>query len=181
MGEALPIVKLDEIRSRIHLVRNRRIMLDFELAELYEVTTAALNQAVKRNINRFPPDFMFHLNKEEVDALMSQSVISKPSGRGGTRKPPSAFTEQGVAMLSSVLRSDRAIQVNIAIMRVFVRLKQIQLDSAKLTLKFQELEKAVEENSENIKLLFNAIGELIKPAEPSQKYPLGFQPSKKKN
>ena len=84
MGEALPIVKLDEIRSRIHLVRNRRIMLDFELAELYEVTTAALNQAVKRNINRFPPDFMFHLNKEEVDALMSQSVISKPSGRGGT-------------------------------------------------------------------------------------------------
>jgi len=181
MGEAFSITKLDDIRSRIYFLRDRRVMLDFELAELYGVTTGALNQAVKRNIERFPDDFMFQLEKDEVAALISQSVISKTSGRGGTRKPPSAFTEQGVAMLSSVLRSDSAVQVNIAIMRVFVRLKQVQLDSAKLALKFQSLEKEVEKNGSDIKLLFKAISELINPSAPKKKHPLGFQPPKKKS
>ncbi len=109
------------LRSKIYTIRNVQVMLDFDLAELYEVETRVLNQAVKRNIERFPVDFMFQLNKEEWNGLMSQIVISK---RGGTRKLPYAFTEQGLAMLSGVLKSKVAIQVNIAIMRTFVAIRQ---------------------------------------------------------
>src|SRR5438270_10040509 len=99
-------------------------MLDSDLAALYRVTTSQLNRAVQRNRNRFPEDFIFQLNREEIDALRFHIGMSKSKGRGGRRYPPYAFTEQGVAMLSSVLRSDRAVQVNIAIMRTFVRLKR---------------------------------------------------------
>ena len=111
---------VEHISSRIFIVRGQRIMLDTDLAGLYGVSTSALIQAVKRNLGRFPPDFMFQLTEQELRDLRSQSVISKPRlGRGGRRSPPYAFSEQGVAMLSSVLRSERAIAVNIAIMRAF--------------------------------------------------------------
>ena len=99
-----------EIVEKIFIIRGQKVMLDRDLAEMYGVETSVLNQAVKRNISRFPQDFMFQLNSEEYALLISQFVISKREGRGGTRKPPFVFTEQGVAMLSSVLRSERAIQ-----------------------------------------------------------------------
>jgi len=112
-------------------------MLDFDLAELYEVETRVLNQAVKRNIKRFPSDFMFQLNKNEWDILKSQIVISKKEKRGGTQKQPYAFTEQGLAMLSGILNSDKAIEVNIAIMRAFVALRQFASGYAELNQKLE--------------------------------------------
>ena len=118
------LVPAERIASRIYLVRGETVMLDADLADLYGVTTAALNQQVKRNQERFPKDFAFQLSRDEFDSLMSQIVISN-AGRGGRRKPPWAFTEQGVAMLSSVLRSKRAAQVNVAIMRTFVKLRRM--------------------------------------------------------
>src|ERR1700684_2579776 len=110
MTKAQSIIPVERIASRIYLIRGEKVMLDSDLAELYEVSTAALNQQVKRNMDRFPEDFAFRLTVEEFESLMSQIVISK-DGRGGRRKPPMAFTEQGVAMLSSVLRGKRAAQV----------------------------------------------------------------------
>src|SRR4029077_7938765 len=112
------------IEARIHVIRGERVMLDADLAALYGVTTGRLNEAVQRNHARFPDDFMFRLNAEEAAGLISQIAISKNPGRGGRRKLPFAFTEHGVAMLSSVLRSERAVAVNILIMRTFVRLRR---------------------------------------------------------
>ena len=117
------IVPIERITNKIYLMRGMKVMLDRDLAELYDVETRTLVQAIKRNKQRFPPDFMFQLSKDEFDSLRSQIVISK--GRGGRRYPPYAFTEQGVAMLSSVLNSDRAIQVNIQIMRAFTKLREM--------------------------------------------------------
>ena len=133
------------IKDKIYLIRGHKVMLDSDLAELYEVPTSALNQGVKRNSTRFPEDFMFQLSDNELDVLISQSVISKKynmsaPGRGGVRKFPYVFTEQGVAMLSSVLRSDKAIQVNIAIMRAFVMMRQYAMNFKDLKDKMDELE-----------------------------------------
>jgi hypothetical protein len=118
------LVPVEMIEKRIYLIRGKKVMLDSDLAGLYKVETRTLIQAVKRNINRFPSDFMFQLNYQEVASLRSQIVISK-TGRGGRRYQPYVFTEQGVAMLSSVLNSERAIEVNIHIMRAFVKLREI--------------------------------------------------------
>lgn len=166
------------IYDQIYLIRNRRVMLDFELATLYGVSTSALNQAVDRNRERFPGDFMFQVDREEFIDLISQNVISN-EGRGGRRKMPYAFTEQGVAMLSSVLKSTRAVEVNIAIMRVFVKVNQTLLETAELALKMQQLEQAVAEHNGQIDILFKAINELLAPPEPKKKYPMGFQPPDK--
>jgi len=125
------------IVDRVLLIRGIKIMLDKDLAEMYGVSTAALNQAVKRNISRFPDDFMFQLSSENFKFLISHSVISKKEGRGGTRKLPYAFTEQVVAMLSSVLNSETAIQVNIQIIRVFTKMKQLLLENKELFLKIE--------------------------------------------
>ena len=128
------------IQNKIYEIRGHKVMLDFDLAQLYEVATRILNQAVKRNIKRFPGDFMFQLNKNEWDTLMSQFVISKTEKRGGTQKLPYAFTEQGLAMLSGILNSDKAIDVNIAIMRAFVIIRQYALTYKELTEKLKEIE-----------------------------------------
>jgi hypothetical protein len=117
-------VRAEQVEQKIRIVRGQRVLLDADLASLYRVTTAALNQAVKRNADRFPSDFAFQLSRQEFTALMSQSVTSK-TGRGGRRKLPWAFTEHGVAMLSSVLRSPEAARVNVEIMRAFVRLRRL--------------------------------------------------------
>ena len=143
-------------------------MLDADLAKLYEVETKVLNQAVKRNIERFPEDFMFQLSEEEFDFLRSQSVTS--SQWGGRRYPPYAFTEHGVAMLSSVLRSKRAVLVNIEIMRAFVRLRQILSSHAELARKLNELEKRYDTQ---FKVVFEKIKELMTPPEPKRKR-IGF-------
>jgi len=131
---------IKNIQSKIYEIRNERVMLDFDLAAMYEVETRVLNQAVKRNSDRFPADFIFQLTKSEWDFLMSQIVISKTETRGGTQKLPYAFTEQGVAMLSGVLKSKKAIQVNISIMRVFVAMKQMVVGNAAIAKKLEELE-----------------------------------------
>ena len=161
---------VERITQSIIMIRGNKVMLDSDLAELYEVETRVLVQAVKRNIDRFPEDFMFQLSDQEFNDLRSQSVTST---WGGRRYPPYAFTEQGVAMLSSVLRSDRAIQVNIEIMRAFVQLRQILASNADLARKLAVLEK---KNDAQFKIVFDAIRELMTPPDPEKKRPIGFAP-----
>jgi len=163
-------------------VRNQRVMIDSDLAGLYGVETRVLVQAVKRNLDRFPIDFMFQLTQDEVANLRSQSVISS---WGGRRYPPYAFTEQGVAMLSSVLNSPQAIAVNIEVVRIFVRLRGILASSKELSAKLEALERRTEvlalqhdafaQNTRaQLKQVFDAIRSLMTPAEPPKKRPIGF-------
>jgi len=163
----------DSIRQTILLVRGQRVMLDADLAALYDVPTGALVQAVQRNLSRFPEDFMLRLTRDEVAALRSQSVISNARpGRGGRRYAPYAFTEQGVAMLSTVLRSRRAIEVNIAIMRTFVKLRQMLVSHEDLARKLAALENRYDAQ---FKVVFDAIRELMTPPTPGRRA-IGFQP-----
>lgn len=163
------------IEARIYSIRGQRVMLSNDLAELYEVEPRVLVQAVKRNIERFPEDFMFQLSAEEFANLKSQIVIS--SWGGMRRATPYAFTEQGVAMLSSVLRSERAIHVNIEIMRAFVRLRQLLATNAELARKLDALEKKYDLR---FKPIFEAIRELMSTDEPKKKRPIGFASWEKK-
>ena len=140
MNVASDSVSLELIEQKIFLIRKQKVMLDHDLADLYAVPTKVLKQAVTRNIRRFPDDFMFVLTAHEHQILRSQIVTSRSSGWGGTRYAPMAFTEQGVAMLSSVLNSERSIEVNIQIMRAFVRLRQMLATNADLALKLEALE-----------------------------------------
>jgi len=161
----------DRVERRIVQVRGHKVMLDADLAELYGVSTKVLNQAVSRNRARFPVDFMFQLTADEHAALRSQTVTLQ-RGRGQHRKYlPYAFTEQGVAMLSSVLRSQRAIQVNIEIMRAFVRLRQMLLSHGDLARRVDALEKKYDTQ---FKAVFDAIRELMTPAAPRRR-PVGFR------
>jgi hypothetical protein len=162
------LIPLEIIERRILLIRGQKVMLSTHLAELYEVETRVLNQAVKRNISRFPEDFMFQLNTSEAEQLVSQNVIPHKKYFGGSL--PYAFTEQGVAMLSSVLNSERAINVNIEIMRAFVRLRRMLGSHAELARKLDTLEKKYDAQ---FKVVFDAIRELMKPPE-SKKRPIGF-------
>ncbi len=136
-------MKLAKIDALIHVIRGQRVMLDRDLAELYGVGTKVLNQAIRRHANRFPPDFMFQLTPQEAERLRSQFVTSK-AGRGGQRYLSNVFTEQGVAMLSSVLNSERAVEINIAIMRVFVKLRQALMNDAGLAQRMEKAEQALE-------------------------------------
>jgi hypothetical protein len=162
------LIPLEIIERRILLIRGHKVMLSTHLAELYEVETRVLNQAVKRNISRFPEDFMFQLNTSETEQLVSQNVIPHKKYFGGSL--PYAFTEQGVAMLSSVLNSERAINVNIEIMRAFVRLRRILASHSELARKLDALEKKYDAQ---FKVVFDAIRELMRPPE-SKKRPIGF-------
>jgi hypothetical protein len=148
-----------QVENSIYLLRGYRVMLDSDLAALYQVEVKALNQAVKRNAERFPEDFMFQLSATEEKSLRSQIVTSKP-GRGGRRTAPHAFTEQGVAMLSSVLRSARAVQVNIEIMRAFVRLRRMLQANTELSRKLAALEKRYDAQ---FRVVFDAIRKLMAP------------------
>jgi hypothetical protein len=152
------IVPIERIARLIFVFRKQKVMLDSDLASLYGVTTGNLNKAVKRNAQRFPSDFMFQLTAEEAEDLIFQFGRSK--GRGGRRHRPYAFTEQGIAMLSSVLNSDRAITINIAIMRAFVRLRQILETNRELAKKFSELERCVGRHDEEIAAILEAIRQL---------------------
>jgi hypothetical protein len=142
------LVPIERIQQCIYLIRNQKVMLDKDLAVLYGVRSIALRQQVKRNIERFPPDFMFQLNDQEVDILLSQNVIPSRKSLGGYN--PYAFTEQGVAMLSSVLRSKRAVEVNIAIMRTFVKLREILADNALLRHKIESMERKYNEQFQQV-------------------------------
>ena len=166
------IVPGEVIERKILLIREEKVMLDSDLTDLYGVATKVLLQAVKRNLARFPADFMFQLNYQEVAALRSQFVTSK-TGRGGRRYLPYAFTEQGVAMFSSVLNSERAIQVNIAIIRTFVKLKEMLSTNKELAHKLAQLERKIEKHDGEIKLIFDAIRQLMSPPEKAKKN-IGF-------
>jgi hypothetical protein len=163
--ENLAIIKEESIANHIYFIRGQNIILDFDLASLYGVETRALKQAVKRNIARFPDDFMFELSPTEIDFVVSQNVIPSKKYLGGA--VPFAFTEQGVAMLSGVLKSSRAIQVNIAIMRAFVQLKKLISTHKDIVNKINELE---ERYDEQFKLIFTALRQLIqKENEPRKR------------
>ena len=199
----LIVIPSERVISKIFLIRGKKVMTDKDLAELYGVETRILNQAVKRNIERFPADFMFQLNKQETDIwklqiemsntnnlrypigtsslrsqnvtlkrnLISQSVISS---WGGTRKPVMVFTEDGVAMLSSVLQSKRAIQTNIQIIRTFTKLREMLVTNKELREKIEKLERKNEKNDYNFKIIFQAIQSLLKN-EKKPKNPIGFK------
>lgn len=173
------VIHLERIESRILLVRGQKVILDADLAALYEVETKALNRAVRRNRDRFPDDFMFQLTAEELADLRRQSGTSNSKSQNGTsrwggrRYLPYAFTEQGVAMLSSVLHSKRAVQVNIEIMRTFVRLRQMLASHADLARKLAALEQKYDAQ---FKVVFDAIRELMTPPEPKKKRAIGFAP-----
>lgn len=171
MSDKKEIVPQEVIANKIYLIRKQKVMLDKDLAELYGVETRVLTQAVRRNIDRFPDDFMFQLEKEEFDNLISQTVTSS---WGGTRKMPYAFTEQGVAMLSSVLRSKRAIQINIHIMRVYTKLREMLLTHNDLLIKMNELESKVTNHDKSIKQVFAYLKEFVKEKKEPKKE-IGFK------
>ncbi|MCX6878658.1 MAG: ORF6N domain-containing protein [Verrucomicrobia bacterium] len=206
----------EKIAPLVHYLRHEKVILDSDLAELYGVTTGRLNEAVKRNLDRFPADFMFQLTEDETENLRSQTVISRTAGslgsqsathdpaqtsllsqiaiaknaepallfqsgtshgRGGRRLLPYAFTEQGVAMLSSVLRSPRAVQVNIAIMRTFVQIRRLMDSNALLAEKIEALEDKYAEHDQHIQIIFDAIKQLIaadSDAKAQPKREIGF-------
>lgn len=164
---------IQSIQNRIHEIRGERVLLDKDLAALYETETKALNLAVKRNIKRFPKDFMFQLTKEEFDTLRLQNETSDPTqplrlqsetsktGRGGTRYLPYAFTEQGVAMLSGILNSDKAINMNIAIMRAFVEVRRIIYQQSDLKLQLQEIKDRIGEHDVQLNQIYDAMENLL--------------------
>ena len=168
------LVPVEVIERRIYLIRSQKVMIDSDLAELYQVPSKALNLAVRRNSMRFPGDFMFQLSQEEADSLWFQIETSK-TGRGGRRYLPYAFTEQGIAMLSSVLNSGRAVLVNIAIMRAFVKLREIMSTHKDLAHKIEVLERKYTKHDEQIQLVFDAIKKLLQPPA-SPKRRIGFRP-----
>jgi len=163
-------MELQIIQNKIFEIRRQRVMLDFDLAELYEVETRALNQAVKRNLKRFPTDFMFQLTNKEFENLKSQSVISS---WGGLRKLPYAFTEHGVTMLASVLRSERAIEINIQIVRAFIELRQFVIGYAELN---QKLENFMIESNMQFSDIYQALTEMANKNELDKKplNPIGY-------
>lgn len=161
------IVIPDEIiTNKIYLFQNKKVMLDRDLADLYKVETRVLKQAVRRNIERFPKDFMFELTKDEFKNWRSQIVMSS---WGGNRYPPMAFIEQGVAMLSSVLKSERAIAVNIKIIRIFTKMRELLSDNLSLHLEIEEIKKKISNQGKNIELVFTYLDELIHKKENQQK------------
>lgn len=159
MNELQPILPEESIISKIYLIRGNKVMLDRDLAELYDVETRALNQAVRRNEKRFPEDFMFQLTTEEMKNWKSQIVMSNRE-KMGLRKPPLAFTEQGVAMLSSILSSDRAIMVNIQIIRVFTRMRKLLSTHKEILQKLEQIEKKDIEQDDKIMLIFEYLKQL---------------------
>lgn len=163
------LVSSEKIISKIYIIRNKKVMLDKDLAELYGVKTTLFNQSVRRNIKRFPSDFMFQLDRNEFKILISQIATSS---WGGTRKLPLVFTEQGVAMLSSVLNSDRAIDVNIQIIRTFIKIRELLATNEALQRKMMEMERKYDNK---IKKIFDILG-LLLADESGPKKEIGFKP-----
>ena len=170
---SLELIAASAIEKRILVVRERQVILDEDLADLYDVETRVLVQQVRRNEKRFPSDFMFQLSAREFGDLKSQSVISS-GGHGGRRKSPLVFTEHGIAMLSGVLRSDRAIAVNIEIMRVFVELRRVAGSYAAIEKKLEQIDRELSGHDEQLNQIFKTLRQLISPPE-RPKHPVGFR------
>jgi len=171
MPTSKSLIPVERIEKSILLIRGHKVILDSDLAELYGVETKVFNQAVKRNISRFPEDFMFQMNKEELEIWRSQIVTSNPAAKMGLRRRPYVFTEHGVAMLSSVLNSERAVQVNIQIMRAFIRMRQLLASQKGLMQKILAMEKKYDEQ---FKAVFEAIRQLMIEEEKPKKR-IGFK------
>jgi len=165
------LIPIERVENRIYMIRGQKVMLDRDLAKLYDVKAFRLREQVKRNIDRFPDDFMFQLEETEVDIMVSQNAIPSKKHLGGYF--PYVFTQEGVAMLSTVLRSRKAVQVNIAIMRAFVRLNRILVSHVEVSKKLKELEQAVLENKKDIQSVFTAIRKLM-AVEVKPKRKIGF-------
>jgi hypothetical protein len=184
-GTPTALLVPEKLAPLVHYLRHDKVILDSDLSDLYGVTTGRLNEAVQRNLERFPADFMFQLTQNELDSLLSQIAIAKnaesplpcqsgrATSRGGRRTLPYAFTEQGVAMLSSVLHSPRAVEVNIAIMRTFVQLRRLMDSNALLAEKIEALEEKYADHDQQFQLVFEAIKQLIATPVPPPKE-LGF-------
>ena len=169
---AASLIPVERIERAILLIRGHKVMLDRDLAALYGVKAIALRQQVSRNEARFPPDFMFRLSREEAEALVSQNVIPSKRSLGGSL--PYAFTQEGVAMLSSVLRSERAVRVNIEIMRTFLRLRAMLASNVELAGRLDELEKKYDAR---FRVVFDAIRQLMAPPPPRPQHRIGFHVS----
>ena len=161
----------NEIKSKIYSVRAKEVMLDKDLAELYQVETRTLNQAVKRNIERFPEDFMFQLTKEEYENLKSQFVTSSSEQHGGVRKMPYVFTEQGLYMLATVLRSEVAVQVNISIIRTFTKMREFSMHYNALARQIIELEK---KHNKKFREVFSRLDDIVKETKKTDEKVMGF-------
>ncbi len=163
----------ETISNKIYFIRNQKVMLDRDLALLYQIETKVLKQAVKRNLSRFPEDFMFELSQNEFDNLKSQIVTSS---WGGTRILPYVFTEHGVLMLSSVLKSNKAIQTNIQIMRIFTKVRQMLLDTTEIKVDILQIQKKLENHDKNIELVFSYLDELTeKKDNESERVKIGYK------
>ena len=168
------------IEALIHVIRGQKVMLDSDLARLYEIPTKAFNQAVRRNLERFPEDFAFQLSKAELEHWRSQIVASNPSAKMGLRRPPFVFTQEGVAMLSAVLRSDRAVQMSIAIVRTFVRMRKLMESNRDIAARVEKLERGHDRTASVIEVLVDDIDRLarevkdLKSLPPVQKRRIGF-------
>lgn len=178
-------IPTERITSAIRVVRGHKVIVDADLAALYGVETRRLNEQVRRNIDRFPDDFMFQLSAEETAALMSQFAISKPRGRGGRRKPALVFTEHGALMAATILNSPRAVEVSLYVVRAFVRLRETLAQHKDLAAKLDDLERKLQglavrhdtlaaNTRMQLKQVFEAIRELMSPPEPARKRPIGF-------
>ena len=176
MGKVVkPISVADEIiMNKIYVIRNQKVMIDRDLAELYEVETKRLKEVVRRNPNRFPKDFMFEMNKNEFENWRSHFASSKEDKKG-LRYAPFCFTEQGVTMLSCILSSDRAIDVNIQIIRIFTKMKEMLLTNKDILLKMEKIERKLTEHDEDIKLIFEYLKKLLNPPQEPRKR-IGFKP-----
>lgn len=172
--QMLPIIPDNILVNKIYELRGLKVMLDSDLAELYGVETKVLNQSIRRNIERFPEDFMFELTREEWESLRSQIVTSK-KGRGGRTYLPNVFTEHGILMLSSVLSSKQAIQVNIQIVRIFTRIRQLFSENTGLKLEIEEIKKKLSNHDKNIELVFGYLDKLIEQKSKPRKR-IGFMP-----
>ncbi len=160
------ILLADEvIMNKIYMIRGQKVMIDRDLAELYGVETKVLKQAVRRNTERFPEDFMFEMNKEEVENWRSQMVTSNSGDKMGLRYSPFCFTEQGVTMLSCILKSKRAITINIQIIRIFTKLREMIIAHKDILLKLEQLEKKVTGHDQNIQMIFEALKQLLNPPQ----------------
>ncbi|MBU6231852.1 MAG: ORF6N domain-containing protein [Patescibacteria group bacterium] len=169
----LSVIPAESIAQKIFFIRGQKVMLDSDLAMLYGVSTKYLNQTVRRNLSRFPSDFMFQIKEEELESLRLQFATSK-IGRGGRRYSPYAFTEHGVAMISSILHSSRAVEMNILIIRTFIKLREILSSNRELAAEVELLKREQDSQSEHIKKIYKIIARLISEP-PKQKGPIGFQ------
>jgi hypothetical protein len=173
-ASAVTAITEEKILNKIYYIRGHKVMLDQDLAELYDVPTKRLNEQVKRNIGRFPGDFMFQLTEEEFENLRSQFATSS---WGGRRVAPYAFTEHGVLMLSSVLNSEKAISVNIQIMRIYTKMREMLMTNQEILLKLEQLERQTLQNTEDIQAVFDQLKQFLIPVEQAERRWIGFRRS----